>query len=143
MTLNHQSGEMDGLIIKGKHQDARLSELSNDQLKSVYEEVSADGDPNSLSLLEAYLDSVIASWREDFEVDTNARHRSTARSGAISEEEAYEVLGLAPGASVSAIRDAHRRLMMKIHPDRGGSTALAAKINEAKDFLLANHSTNS
>jgi len=87
MTLNHQTGQMDGRIKKGDHEDDRLSNLSPEQLKSLYEEVLDQGDQNSMSLFEAYLDSVIAS--------------------------------------------------------RGGSTALAAKINEAKDFLLANHSSTS
>ena len=143
MTLNHQTGLMDWRIKKGDHEDDRLSNLSPEQLKSLYEEVLDQGDQNSLSLLEAYLDSVITTWREDFEVDADARHRRTTGSGAITEEEAYEILGLAAGASREAITTAHRRLMMKIHPDRGGSTALAAKINEAKDFLLTNHSSTS
>ena len=143
MTLNHQTGQMDGRIKKGDHEDDRLSNLSPEQLKSLYEEVLDQGDQNSLSLLEAYLDSVITTWREDFEVDAHARHGGATGSGAITEEEAYEILGLTTGASREAIVAAHRRLMMKIHPDRGGSTALAAKINEAKDFLLTNHSSTS
>ena len=143
MTLNHQTGQMDGRIKKGDHEDDRLSNLSPEQLNSLYEEVQDQDDPNSLSLLEVYLDGVIATWREDFEVDADAGHRRSAGSSTISEEEAYEILGLAAGASRDSIVAAHRRLMMKIHPDRGGSTALAAKINEAKDFLLANHSSTS
>lgn len=55
---------------------------------------------------------------------------------AMSREEAYAVLGLAPGASATDIRAAHRRLMRAAHPDAGGSDWLAARINQARDVLL-------
>ena len=145
MELDHASGEMDGFVCAGAFDGARLSDLEQSDLKALYNEISGhtsiDGD--SLSLLETYLDSVLPSWREDFHVDSDTRQGSTASAGAITEEEAYEILGLGRDADVAEIRAAHRRLMLKLHPDRGGSTVLAAKINEAKDILLRNHSSKS
>ncbi len=65
---------------------------------------------------------------------TRAQH--TPNRGSITVEEAYEILGLNLGASVQEIRETHRRLMVTIHPDKGGSTYLATQLNQAKDLLL-------
>ena len=65
------------------------------------------------------------------------RPRMLPRRGpGMTREEAYQVLGLQPGASEQAIRDAHRRLMRAAHPDAGGSAWLATRINQARDVLL-------
>ena len=62
---------------------------------------------------------------------------TAARSSEMRHEEAYQILGLQPGASEEEVRAAHRALISRIHPDRGGSTHLAALVNRAKDVALA------
>ena len=92
----------------------------------------------SVPVLEAYLERYYPDWREGeaFE-EGGASNRSSGRSGsAMTTEEAYEILGLEEGASEEAVREAHHRLMVRIHPDQGGSNWLAARINEARDILL-------
>jgi hypothetical protein len=105
---------------------------------------SRAADPDSVPLLEAYLDRVHgAAWRAQAGEAAQAGGEPGSggperRASGMSRAEAFEILGLAPGASPEAIKEAHRSLMQKLHPDHGGSTYLAAKINQAKDLLLAN-----
>jgi DnaJ-domain-containing protein 1 len=87
----------------------------------------------------AYLDRLDPHWREDAQGDTTARRGRASGTGKMTEEEAYQVLGVQPGASAEDIGRAHRALMKKLHPDQGGSTYLAARVNEAKDVLLRRH----
>lgn len=136
MSLDHQSGALTGLVLEGAFKGRRLSELDLDQLLELLGECRSD--EQSAAVLEAYLDREHPdSWRERF---TARGGRTGSGSGALgaamNREEAYQVLGLEPGADEAAIVAAHRRLMQKLHPDRGGSTFLAAKINQAKDLLL-------
>jgi DnaJ-domain-containing protein 1 len=86
-------------------------------------------------VLEAYLDRMHPEWRDSFGADGPGTGRQAA-DGIMTEHEALEILGLEAGASRDEIIAAHRRLMQKLHPDRGGSDYLAAQINAAKDFLL-------
>jgi DnaJ-class molecular chaperone len=92
-------------------------------------------DEESARLIEAYLDRADPDWQEDF-AGARTEHRAAPGGGDVTVEEAYAILGLAPGADVEAIRAAHRRLMKQLHPDHGGTDYLATKINRARDVLL-------
>src|SRR5919206_2920334 len=137
MVLDHDSGAVEGRVRRGRFAGAALVELGPEALATLHAELA--GDPDSLRLFEAYLDRRQPGWREDLKRDAAAGPGGAARSRALTEEEAYEVLGLRPGAGAAEIRQAHRALMKRVHPDQGGSTYLAARLNEAKDLLLRKH----
>lgn len=134
MELDHDTGSMRGRIVAGRHQGVELEQLDIATLSAML----GDVDEESRALLMAYLDRRDPSWSEHAQADAAAGRRATA-SGKMSEQEAYQILGLEPGASADDIGRAHRTLMKKLHPDQGGSTYLAARVNEAKDTLLRTH----
>ncbi len=129
MRLDHDSGVMSGAVLAGAYGGRALESLARPDLLALHDELSRD-DPNGVSLLEAYLDRRFAGWRE---ADQGQRQ---ARAGPMTRREAYEILGLQEGASAQEVIRAHRTLMKKFHPDHGGSTALAARVNQAKDVLM-------
>ncbi len=144
MRLDHDTGEMDGEVLEGAHKGRKLSEMTLEEVLDVLH-AAMQTDLQSVQVLHAYLDRTYEDWREaaDGMGDERAedaggggRGDRARRNGRMSREEAYEVLGLAPGASEAEIKAAHRRLIRKYHPDHGGSDYVAAKINEAKDVLL-------
>jgi hypothetical protein len=138
MVLNHDTGDMDGEVLAGQFRGQWLHNLKLEQLLALFSECQDDQD--SQALLMAYLDRHHENWRDNVagQAQFEERQHSQAPSGAgkMSQQEAYEILGLDAGATEKDIVLAHRRLMQKLHPDHGGSTYLAAKINLAKDVLL-------
>jgi hypothetical protein len=134
MQLDHDTGALSGEVVSGSFAGRSFDALDRNELLALRDEVSSDGE--SLALVEAYLDRRMPGWRDDVEGEAAAGAGAASAAGPMTSQQAYEILGLAPGASQAEIRAAHRRLMKKVHPDQGGSTFLAAKINEAKDLLL-------
>jgi hypothetical protein len=134
MELDHDTGAMRGRILKGRMEGVTLDALDLPALMSLLPEI----DEESRALLMAYLDRREPAWREHADAGA-AAGSGDVNSGKMTEEEAYQILGVEPGASAAEIGRAHRTLMKKLHPDQGGSTYLAARVNQAKDILLKRH----
>jgi hypothetical protein len=135
MSLDHDSGELNGVIVTGPYAGRSLGEFDLSQLMAM----ASGFDAESVSLLESYLDRRFPAWRQNTQGNAAGGQSRAAASGKMTDEEAYQILGLQPGAGRSDISRAHRGLMKKLHPDQGGSTYLAARVNEAKDTLLRTH----
>ncbi|MDQ2104279.1 DnaJ domain-containing protein [Azospirillum isscasi] len=144
MTLHHDTGAMAGEVLHGPWRGRTLESLTREQLAGLLADCRRD-DPQSASVLETWLDRAHPDWTAREETAGGGADGSgpgggggVQGGGVMTREEAYDILGLSPGATPEQVKDAHRRLMMKVHPDHGGSTYLAAKINQAKDLLLRN-----
>jgi hypothetical protein len=145
MTLDHDSGDMTGEILKGAMAGRVLADLAESEFIGLLQ-YCRDQDEDSARLLETYLDRRFGdSWRTDDPAGDDSaqngeqdseRERSTS-SGSLTDSEALDILGLVAGANRDEIVQAHRRMMQKMHPDRGGSNYLAARVNEAKERLLS------
>jgi hypothetical protein len=131
MQLDHDSGELQGEVLKGHYKGWRLAEMSLEQLQELLSYCQSQ-DQDSMQLLESYLQQRFPG-QGDFNSSAGKRQSSSSQMG---RKEALAVLGLPEDASDDDIVSAHRKLMQKLHPDRGGNDYLAAKINQAKDTLL-------
>lgn len=132
VTLDHATGDLSGRVVKGIFKGRALARMSPAEVALLWQDCRFT-DPASSQILETYLDRRHPTWREDL---ARGEREMSGPDGRVSVEEAYEILGLKPGAGEEEIRKAHRELMLRMHPDRGGSNYLAAKINEAKEVLL-------
>ena len=142
MTLDHDTGAMEGTVVEGEYRGHRLDEMSGDQVIDLWRTCRAE-DEQSAQVLEAYLDRMQgADWREAAGAgranreEQEAAGKRGAGGGEMTRAEALEILGLKEGAGESEVREAHRKLMQKLHPDHGGSNYLATKLNQAKEILL-------
>ena len=136
MTLDHSSGAMEGEVLQGTYAGRILEDLSLAELVELLRSCWVE-DERSAQVLEAYLDRNHEDWREKYSTeDARPGGEHAAGKSAMTRHEAHQVLGLNSGASADEIKEAYRRLIANLHPDHGGSSYLAAKINQAKDVLL-------
>ena len=131
MTLDHDSGDLSGVVLEGTYRDWLLEELDREQLDDLMAFCQRE-DADSAQLLASYLEQ---RFPDDAGHTAHNSDGGTANAAGVTRAEALAVLGLEEGASEEDIVAAHRTLIQKLHPDRGGNDYLAAKINEAKDFL--------
>ncbi|MFO1371648.1 MAG: DnaJ domain-containing protein [Candidatus Competibacteraceae bacterium] len=139
MALDHVTGEMSGTVQEGSFAGYVLVDLDVPQLLELWHECQAD--PQSVAVLEAYLDRHHVGWRDYLRGAASGEQPSSSdQPRPMSRSEAYEILGLQPGASREEIQTAYRRLIQRLHPDRGGSAYLAARLNQARGVLLGGFS---
>jgi len=132
------SGKPEGRLKEGSYAGVLFSSLGPEALLAIARDLK-QRDPSGYRLFQTYLDRVLPGWREAVEGHAHAGQGAQRGSSAMTEQEAYDVLGLQMGASEHEIREAHRTLMKKLHPDQGGTTYLATRVNMAKDVLLNSH----
>ena len=143
-TVDSLSGRIDGEIIAGPYKGRTLSAMSIEEIKAYYTSC-AEQDPQALRLIEAF---VLRQYPDEIQSgEWNKSRQYSGESGSantdtsMSVTEAREILGVGDSASKQEITYAHRKLMARLHPDKGGSTFLATRVNLAKDTLLSNLNT--
>lgn len=137
MALDQSSGVITGRVLQGQFSGKMLAQLQRRELHSLWQEVSCSrGSRESQILFETYLDRQFPDWRDYFDQEAASGTQNAAQSALMDEEEAYEILGLAPGASMAEIKAAYHKLMKRCHPDQGGTRFLAAQLNRARDRLM-------
>jgi hypothetical protein len=134
MTLDHETGSIDGEILTGTFQGQVLSDLALDELLRFHAEVQ--NDEETVKLFATFLDSAHPDWRDQMEQSASRGEDAPPHSRQLSRDEAYRLLGLEAGSSEADIREAYHRLIKRVHPDLGGSAALTAQITEARNRLL-------
>ncbi|WP_120497028.1 molecular chaperone DnaJ [Kiloniella sp. EL199] len=137
MKLDHDSGDMDGLVLTGEREGQWLSELDLAAIEQLYRIYLVE-ENKSAELLTAYASRRFGNaWNDEAEAGFKGDDEyEQSFDGQMDRKRALEILGLTGTPSDDEIRSAHRRLMQKLHPDHGGNTYLATQVNQAKDTLL-------
>jgi len=140
MQLDHRTGDLSGEVLQGRYAGRSLESLGLQDLLALLVDCQRD-DPRAVPLLQTFLDRRHPDWRQqagagDFDEDDTAAEKDRSEKGVMDVATARRILDVPPKATPDEIKAAHRRLMTKLHPDHGGSSYLAAQLNQAKDVLL-------
>ncbi|WP_025769581.1 hypothetical protein [Thioalkalivibrio sp. HK1] len=136
MRLDHDTGAMEGSVLKGRFEGCDLGDLDLERLLELLAECKAH-DRRSAALIEAWLDRGFEGWRDHDACASAGDGRQAKGSAGLDDAEARAILGVGPDATKEEIVNAHRSLMQRMHPDRGGTDYLASRLNAARDRLLA------
>jgi len=134
MTLDHDSGMINGRILAGEREGQLLSDLALHELLEYYVEIETDDE--TVKLFQTFLDNAHPDWRDQYDERSAGEEAQSPLSREFSQDQAYKVLGLEAGCTEEDIRKAYHRLIKRVHPDSGGSSALMAQVTEARDKLL-------
>lgn len=137
MTLDHDSGTIDGRILAGERKGQLLSNFALHELLEYYVEIEMDDE--SIKLFQTFLDNAHPDWRDQHDENSARGEDQSPLSRELSQDQAYELLGLDAGCTEEDIRKAYHRLIKRVHPDSGGSAALMAQVTQARDKLLSTH----
>jgi hypothetical protein len=129
--VHKQTGRLTGKVITGFFKGRRIESLKPVELVHLWSDCQV-GDAPSAGLIATHLDYCAPHWRAHLNSGAPAQNGPTA----MTEAQALDILGLKPGATEVDVRKAHKELMLKLHPDRGGSHTLATTVNAAKETLL-------
>lgn len=130
--VDFSTGRISGAVIKGQFENMELDELDQSQLESLLAECGNDA--KSSYLIQTYMAQRFGQQQGG----SGSTGGSAPSKGGMSHEEALEILGLEGNPDEKEIKTAHKKLMQKLHPDRGGNDFLASLLNRARDHLLDN-----
>ncbi len=130
-TLNHATGKIDGRVLGGDFAQQLLSAMNVEQLQALYTQCLQQ-DPAALHLLLLYAQRERPEWQ----VSQAQAGGASGAEHSMLPADAAALLGVDISADVAAIRAAHKDLIARLHPDRGGTDYLAMQINRARDVLL-------
>lgn len=129
LSIDFSTRGISGKVLKGQFVDSNLDDMPQTDLEALLQECKADS--KSSYLLQTYMNqrfNTQKSGSDGHQVPSNA---------SMSREEALEILGLEGSPTQEDIKLAHKKLMQKLHPDRGGNDFLASLLNRARDQLMA------
>ena len=132
MSLDHESGTIEGEVLQGPYSSRKLSSLSDAEVADLYHSLREE---ESRRLLESYVERHRPNMGQS---EQSTEDQQSSNDSQMTTQRAADILGLEPAATRDEIVAAHRRLIQHLHPDQGGSSYLAAEINEARRILLDN-----